>query len=39
MPLAGRAGSADEVAQAALWLAGDASSYVHGALVDVSGGR
>lgn len=39
VPLAGRAGSADEVAQAALWLAGDASSYVHGALVDVSGGR
>jgi NAD(P)-dependent dehydrogenase (short-subunit alcohol dehydrogenase family) len=35
----GRAGSADEVAQAALWLASDAASYVHGTVVDVAGGR
>jgi NAD(P)-dependent dehydrogenase (short-subunit alcohol dehydrogenase family) len=35
----GRAGEVDEVAQTVLWLASDASSYVHGALIDVSGGR
>ena len=35
----GRAGTADEVAGAVLWLASDASSYVHGAILDVSGGR
>jgi NAD(P)-dependent dehydrogenase (short-subunit alcohol dehydrogenase family) len=35
----GRAGSAQEVADAVLWLASDQSSYVHGALVDISGGR
>lgn len=35
----GRAGRPDEVAQAVLWLACDSSSYVHGALLDVSGGR
>ena len=35
----GRSGSADEVAQAALWLASDAASYVHGAIIDVAGGR
>ena len=35
----GRAGTPDEVAQAVLWLASDASSYVHGAVIDVSGGR
>jgi NAD(P)-dependent dehydrogenase (short-subunit alcohol dehydrogenase family) len=35
----GRSGSADEVAQAALWLASDAASYVHGAVIDVAGGR
>jgi NAD(P)-dependent dehydrogenase (short-subunit alcohol dehydrogenase family) len=35
----GRSGSADEVAQAALWLASDAASYVHGTLIDVAGGR
>ena len=35
----GRAGLADEVAQAALWLASDAASYVHGAIIDVAGGR
>lgn len=35
----GRAGTADEIAQTVLWLASDAASYVHGALIDVSGGR
>jgi NAD(P)-dependent dehydrogenase (short-subunit alcohol dehydrogenase family) len=35
----GRAGQASEVAQAIAWLCGDDSSYVTGALVDVSGGR
>ena len=35
----GRSGSADEVAQAALWLASPAASYVHGAVIDVAGGR
>jgi NAD(P)-dependent dehydrogenase (short-subunit alcohol dehydrogenase family) len=35
----GRSGSAAEVAEAALWLASDAASYVHGAVLDVSGGR
>ncbi len=35
----GRSGSANEVAESALWLASDAASYVHGALIDVSGGR
>lgn len=35
----GRIGAANEVAEAALWLASDASSYVHGAILDVSGGR
>ena len=35
----GRSGSAAEVAQVALWLASDASSYVHGSIVDVAGGR
>lgn len=35
----GRSGTADEVARAALWLASDESSYVHGAIIDVSGGR
>jgi NAD(P)-dependent dehydrogenase (short-subunit alcohol dehydrogenase family) len=34
-----RAGSADEVAQAVLWLLSDASSYTTGAVVDVTGGR
>jgi NAD(P)-dependent dehydrogenase (short-subunit alcohol dehydrogenase family) len=34
-----RAGSALEVAQAVLWLLGDAASYTTGALVDVTGGR
>jgi len=35
----GRAGRADEVAQAIVWLLGDAASYTTGALLDVSGGR
>ena len=35
----GRAGSASEVAEVALWLASDAASYVHGSIVDVAGGR
>jgi len=35
----GRAGTADEVAEVAAFLAGPLSSYMHGALVDVSGGR
>lgn len=34
-----RAGSAEEVAKAALWLMSEDSSYVNGALVDVAGGR
>ena len=35
----GRSGGPEEVAEAALWLASDAASYVHGAVIDVSGGR
>ncbi|HRH88958.1 MAG TPA: SDR family oxidoreductase [Rubrivivax sp.] len=34
-----RAGTADEVAQAVVWLLSGASSYSTGALLDVSGGR
>ncbi len=34
-----RAGSADEVARAIVWLLSDASSYTTGAVVDVTGGR
>jgi NAD(P)-dependent dehydrogenase (short-subunit alcohol dehydrogenase family) len=34
-----RAGSADEVAQAVIWLLSDAASYVTGSIQDVSGGR
>ncbi len=35
----GRGGSAEEVAEAVVWLMSDAASYVTGALVDVAGGR
>jgi NAD(P)-dependent dehydrogenase (short-subunit alcohol dehydrogenase family) len=35
----GRAGTAEEVAEAILWLLGDAASYVSGAILDVGGGR
>src|SRR3954451_5960674 len=35
----GRAGTAEEVAEAALWLLSDKASYVTGTLFDVSGGR
>jgi NAD(P)-dependent dehydrogenase (short-subunit alcohol dehydrogenase family) len=34
-----RAGSADEVAQAIVWLLSDAASYTTMSLIDVSGGR
>jgi len=34
-----RAGTADEVAEAIVWLLSDAASYVTGTLVDVAGGR
>jgi len=34
-----RSGSAAEVAEAVLWLLSDASSYVTGSFIDVSGGR
>ncbi|MFM2399609.1 MAG: hypothetical protein RL341_1766 [Pseudomonadota bacterium] len=35
----GRAGTAQEVAQAIAWLLSDAASYVTGTVMDVSGGR
>jgi NAD(P)-dependent dehydrogenase (short-subunit alcohol dehydrogenase family) len=35
----GRAGRADEVAEAIVWLLSDASSYTTGAILDVAGGR
>jgi NAD(P)-dependent dehydrogenase (short-subunit alcohol dehydrogenase family) len=34
-----RVGSADEVAEAVVWLASPAASYVTGAFIDVAGGR
>jgi NAD(P)-dependent dehydrogenase (short-subunit alcohol dehydrogenase family) len=34
-----RTGSAEEVAQAIVWLLGDESSYTTGAVIDVTGGR
>ncbi|MER5660488.1 SDR family NAD(P)-dependent oxidoreductase [Streptomyces mirabilis] len=36
---AGEVGSPDAVARAAVWLAGDEASFVHGTVVDVDGGR
>jgi len=35
----GRIGQPQEVAQTVLWLCSEQASYVHGALIDVSGGR
>ncbi|WP_108660912.1 SDR family oxidoreductase [Acuticoccus kandeliae] len=35
----GRAGTADEVAEAVMWLASDAASYVTGSFIEVTGGR
>jgi NAD(P)-dependent dehydrogenase (short-subunit alcohol dehydrogenase family) len=35
----GRAGTAEEVAEAVLWLLGDGPSYVTGSVLEVSGGR
>lgn len=35
----GRAGTAEEVAEAAVWLMSDAAAYVNSAIIDVSGGR
>ena len=35
----GRTGTAREVAEAALWLVTEQASYVHGAVLDVAGGR
>lgn len=34
-----RMGQPEEVAQAVIWLASEAASYVHGAVIDVGGGR
>lgn len=34
-----RAGEADEIAKAILWIASDEASYITGSLLDVSGGR
>src|SRR5690606_10016078 len=35
----GRGGSAEEVAEAIIWLASDKASYASGAILDISGGR
>jgi len=34
-----RPGSAEEIAEAIVWLLGDGASYTTGALLDVTGGR
>jgi len=34
-----RAGTAEEVAQAVVWLLSDQSSYTTGSVLDVAGGR
>jgi NAD(P)-dependent dehydrogenase (short-subunit alcohol dehydrogenase family) len=34
-----RGGTAQEVAEAVVWLCSDAASYITGVLLDVSGGR
>jgi NAD(P)-dependent dehydrogenase (short-subunit alcohol dehydrogenase family) len=36
---AGRSGTPDEVAHAAVYLASDEASFVHGTVIDVDGGR
>ena len=35
----GRPGTAEEIAEAVVWLISDHASYVTGAILDVSGGR
>ncbi len=35
----GRIGQPQEIAQTVLWLCSEQATYVHGALIDVSGGR
>ncbi|HZQ72834.1 MAG TPA: SDR family oxidoreductase, partial [Burkholderiales bacterium] len=35
----GRAGEAEEVARAILWLLSDEASYITGTMLDVTGGR
>jgi NAD(P)-dependent dehydrogenase (short-subunit alcohol dehydrogenase family) len=35
----GRPGTVNEIAEAIIWLLSDASSYVTGAIIDVTGGR
>jgi NAD(P)-dependent dehydrogenase (short-subunit alcohol dehydrogenase family) len=35
----GHPGTAEKIAEAAVWLISDAASYVTGALLDVAGGR
>jgi len=35
----GRAGKPEEIAEAIVWLGSDSASYVHGTVIDVTGGR